>query len=124
MELATCTAEDSKSLATRLAHFGRFLAAVDPGLDSLAGLDRQRHIETYLAAVAAARQRQHGRADHGRGTAAPRIITVASFLNDIAEWGWHDAPARRLVFPGDIPRLPRPLPRYLPADADRRLGEA
>lgn len=34
--------------ATRLAHFGRHLAAVDPAITSLAQLDRRRHIETYL----------------------------------------------------------------------------
>ena len=42
-------------------------------------------------------------------------------LNDIAEWGWPEAPTRRLVFPCDIPKLPRPLPRYLTPDLDRRL---
>ena len=33
------------AMAGRLGHFARFLAACDPALDSLAGLDRQRHIE-------------------------------------------------------------------------------
>jgi len=33
-------------------------------------------------------------------------------------------PPRKLVFRSDIPRLPKPLPRYLPVDADRRLGQA
>jgi len=28
-----------------------------------------------------------------------------------------------LLFRSDIPRLPRPLPRYLPPDADRALAE-
>ena len=37
--------------------------------------------------------------------------------------GWDDAPPRRLVFRSDLPRLPRPLPRYLPVDADRRLTQ-
>src|SRR5204863_518920 len=32
--------------------------------------------------------------------------------------------ARQVLFRSDIPRLPRPLPRYLPVDADRRLTEA
>ena len=47
-------------MAGRLGHFARFLAACDPALDSLAGLDRQRHIEPYLAAVAAARNPRTG----------------------------------------------------------------
>jgi integrase len=55
---------------------------------------------------------------------ARRISALSCFLAEITEWGWPDAPPRKLVFRSDIPRLPRPLPRYLPVDADRRLGEA
>ncbi len=49
---------------------------------------------------------------------------MSNFLSEITEWGWKDAPGRRLIFRSDIPRLPQPLPRYLPVDADRRLSEA
>jgi site-specific recombinase XerD len=45
-------------------------------------------------------------------------------LSEISEWGWTQAPPRRLIFRSDHPRLPRPLPRYLPVDADRRLAAA
>ena len=110
-------------IAIRLAHFGRHLAATDPGLDSLAGLDRQRHIETYLAATAVARASRGGQ-PISAGEQRSRIITPGRFLADITEWQWPDAPARRLVFTRDIPKLPRALPRYLPADADRLIGEA
>jgi integrase len=110
-------------IAIRLAHFGRHLAAVDPDLDSLSGLDRQRHIETYLSAVATARAMRGGQLISA-GEQRNRIITLGRFLTDITEWGWPDAPPRRLVFPRDIPKLPRALPRYLPVDADRRIAEA
>ncbi len=53
--LGTCRPKSVSSLATRLAHFARFLTATDPELTSLAGLDRRRHIEPYLNSVAAAR---------------------------------------------------------------------
>jgi integrase len=90
---------------------------------SLAGLDRRRHIEPYLNAVASAVNPKTGQtittADQAR-----RVMAVAGFLADIGEWGWDDAPPRRLVFRIDTPRLPRPLPRYLPVDADRRLTDA
>ena len=110
-------------IAIRLAHFGRHLAAADPDLDTLADLDRQRHIETYLAATAVATAMRGGQ-PIGTGEQRNRIITLGRFLADIAEWEWSDAPARRLVFTRDIPKMPRPLPRYLPADADRLIGEA
>ena len=119
----TCRPDTVTCMATRLVHFGRFLAEVDPNLTSLVGLDRERHIEPYLNSVAKAINSKNGEpittADQAR-----RVLTVSSFLSDITEWGWADAPKRRLVFRSDIPRLPKPLPRYLSVDADRRLGEA
>lgn len=119
----TRTSSTVDNIDRRLGQFARFIAHADPALASLAGLDRQRHIEPYLAAVAAARHPV---------TAAPlsaserrsRILTVGRMIDDIIEWGWAEAPIHRLIFPRDIPRLPRPLPRYLPADADRRLTGA
>jgi len=120
---ATCVPRTVSSLATRLAQFGRFLATLDPNLASLAALDRRRHIEPYLVALTDTRNSMTG-APISVADRARRVYAVASFLAEITEWGWDEAPARRLLFRSDIPRLPRPLPRYLPPDADRRLGEA
>jgi site-specific recombinase XerD len=106
--------------ASELAHFGRFLACHDPGLPSLALLDRQHHIEPYLTEVAAAVSHRTGQ-PIAASTAKARIQAVGSFLDAIAEWGWPEAPARRLVFPRDAPKLPHPLPRYLPPDQERVL---
>src|SRR5262249_57838958 len=53
--------------------------------------------------------------------AKQRIQSAGSFLDAIAEWGWPEAPGRRLVFPRDAPKLPHPLPRYLPPDQERAL---
>jgi hypothetical protein len=110
-------------MAGRLGHFALFLAGHDPALASLAGLDRQRHIEPYLAAVAAARNPRTGTV-LSASERRSRILTVGRMIDDIIEWGWAEAPSRRLVFTRDIPRLPRALPRYLPPDADRALAAA
>jgi integrase len=110
-------------MAGRLGHFARLLTEADPALTSLAALDRQRHIEPYLAAVAAATNPRTGTilsASERRS----RILTVGRLIDDINEWGWAQAPGRKLVFARDVPRLPRALPRYLPPDADRRLSAA
>ena len=48
------------AIATRLEHFGGFLADVDPGLDSLADLDRRRHIEPYLTSLVDAVNAKNG----------------------------------------------------------------
>jgi integrase len=109
--------------ASKLGQFGRHLAEVDPDLGSLAELDRRRHIETYLATVAKARRAIDG-APISVEERRCRIITLNCFLNDIGQWGWPEAPPHRLVFPRDIPRRPKALPRYLPVDEDRRLEGA
>jgi integrase len=109
--------------ASRLNNFAGHLAAVDPGLPSLAGLDRRRHIETYLTATAAAVNSRTG-APLSATERRSRVLAVHCLLNDIAEWGWPQAPRRRLVFTSDLPKLPRPLPRYLTPDLDRRLAAA
>ena len=106
--------------ASELAHFGRFLARHDPGLVSLALLGRQQHIEPYLNEVGDAVNHRTG-TPIAASTAKQRIQTVGSFLDAIAEWGWPQAPARRLIFPRDAPKLPHPLPRYLPPDQERAL---
>ncbi len=119
-KFGTCRPKTVSSLATRLAHFARFLASHDPDLESLAGLDRQQHIEPYLNSVAHAVSAKTGTAitvaDQDR-----RIRAVGHMLAEITEWGWDDAPTRTLIFRADYPRRPRPLPRYVPVDADRRL---
>ena len=120
---ATCQPKTVSALATRLKHFGVFLADADPDLDSIAHLDRRRHIEPYLTslvdAVSAKNDELITVADRSR-----RVLALAGFLTDITEWGWPDAPPRKLVFRDDIPKLPQVLPRYLPVDVDRRLTQA
>src|SRR5438045_1229518 len=81
------------AVAGRLGHFARFLAACDPALDSLAGLDRQRHIEPYLAAVAAARNPRTGTV-LSASERRSRVLTTGRMLDDTLERGWTQAPAR------------------------------
>jgi integrase len=109
--------------ASELAHFGRFLARHHPELPSLSALARQDHIEPYLNEVATAVNHRTG-APIAASTAKQRIQSAGIFLDAIAEWGWPEAPARRLIFPRDAPKLPHPLPRYLPPDQERALLRA
>jgi len=120
---ATCVPKTVSCLATRLAHFGRFLAATDPTLTSLSQLDRRRHIEPFITSLSTAVNSVTGEpitvADRIR-----RVHAVGHFLAEITEWGWDNAPPRRLIFRTDLPRPQRFLPRYLPVDADRKLTAA
>lgn len=119
----TCTRHTVSSMATRLTGFGRFLTDLDPALTRLTLLDRRRHIEPWLASLVDAVNSKTGQpigvAEHAR-----RVVAVNTFLTEITEWGWTDAPNRKLLFRKDVPRLPKPLPRYIPVDADRRLTQA
>jgi integrase len=117
---AACQPKTVSGIATRLNHFGVFLAQADPALDSIASLDRRRHIEPYLTSLTEAVSSKNDElitvADRSR-----RVLAVTGFLTDITEWGWPEAPARKLLFRDDNPKLPQVLPRYLPVDIDRRL---
>lgn len=51
------------------------------------------------------------------------LICLPSF-DDLTLWGNAERRPARLLFPADIPRLDKPLPRALPPDADRDLMAA
>lgn len=120
---ATCRPKTVSTIATRLKHFGLFLARIDPELESVAALERRKHIEPYLTSMVEAVNTKNGEtitvADRAR-----RVLALMGFLADITEWDWPDAPPRKLLFRDDIPKLPQTLPRYLPIDVDRRLTQA
>jgi integrase len=117
------SAERVRTVARHLAAFGEHLGAVVPHIATLAELDRRHHIEPFLTKVAAGKRKDNGQ-PVSISERRQRISVVGRFLTDIAEWGWPDVPSRRLIFRRDMPREPRPLPRFLPPDADRRLTEA
>lgn len=52
------------------------------------------------------------------------MVDLRAFFEGLAVWGWAERPAARLLHPGDIPRLDRPLPRALAPDHDRDLMAA
>lgn len=68
-------AQDMSAVATRLTHFGVFLADVDPELESVAALDRWRHIEPYLTPLVDAVNSKTG-----------ELITVAD--PPVGCWRW------------------------------------
>ena len=69
------------------------------------------------------RRRRAGRAVSA-AVAQSAVLSLRNMLEDIAAWGWAEAPARRLVFAADIPKLTQPLPRALPPDVDAALMNA
>lgn len=110
-------------LQSALVCFGEFLADRYPQLSSLTQLERH-HVEAFLS-WSASRTCRGSHADGARQVGpfvvAHAVITLRNFLDDIAAWGWAEAPRRRLVFASDIPRQPQLLPRALPPDVDAAL---
>ena len=111
--------------ADSLIVLAEYLAAACPQIRSLTQLTRE-HIEGFLAY-------NHKRPWRGRVARDQPVSPVVSkrtvidlrcFFDDLALWGWADRPPARLLFPADIPRLDKPLPRALPPDADRDLMAA
>ena len=111
--------------ADSLIVFCEYLAAAHPDVRSLTQLTRE-HIEGFLA-------HNHKRPWRGRVARDQPVSAVVSkrtvidlrcFLDDLALWGMAERPPARLLFPADIPRLDKPLPRALPPDADRDLMAA
>ena len=114
-----------EKITSALAIFGEFLSARFPELASIADLER-RHVEAFMTWTAT----RPGRGSHDRvrqvgpSTIAHAVITLRTFLDDIAAWGWAQSPPRRLVFPTDIPHQPELLPRALPPDVDAAVMAA
>jgi integrase len=112
--------------ADSLVVFSEHLAAHHPEVASLTELDRHAHIEPFLAW-------NHRRPWRGRVardqpvspvTSKRVVVDLRAFFDDLAVWDWAERPTRRLLFPSDIPRLDRPLPRALRPDVDRDLMAA
>ena len=113
-----------EKLTSALGVFGEFLTNDFPEVVSIDKLDRH-HIEAFLSWTATRSCRNyHGDRPVGPFVAAHAAIVLRGFLDDITEWGWPQAPARRLVFTSDIPKQPSMLPRALAPDVDQALMTA
>jgi integrase len=114
-----------ESLVNDPLPFAEFLTSSHPEVRTLRALER-RHVEAFLVwnHTRPWRGRKARPQPIGPAVAQSAVLTLRNLLDDIAAWGWADAPSRRLVFAADVPKLDRPLPRALTADVDARLIDA
>jgi integrase len=117
-----------ESLINDLLPFAEYLTAHHPQLSSLCELDRAC-LESYLAWNRARGWRgQRAAAGAGRivsaAVAQSAVLSLRNLLDDITAWGWQQAPAQRLLFAADIPKLDQPLPRALTPDVDAAVMNA
>jgi len=104
-----------------LREFGLWLAVQAPEVTAVADL-RRTHIERYKRHLAE-RPNARGRRSVKR-TLAGDLGTLRICLERLGEWQGEDAPAQVLMFPGDVPRLDDPLPRFIDDGAAAKLLRA
>jgi integrase len=128
VRVAVLRPKSVESLINDLLPFAEYLTAHHPQLTSLRELDRTC-IEGYLAWNRTRGWRgQRAAAGAGRTVSAAvaqsAVLSLRNLLDDITAWGWEQAPARRLVFAADVPKLDQPLPRALAPDIDTTVMNA
>jgi len=80
---------------------------------------RRVHIERYKRHVAQKPNPRGGRLS--KRTIAGELSTLRICLERLGEWDGEDAPARTLMFSGDVPKLDDPLPRFIDDGAAKKL---
>ncbi|MGV9748237.1 tyrosine-type recombinase/integrase [Rhodococcus zopfii] len=128
VRVAVLRPKSVESLINDLLPFADYLTTNHPEVTSLEDLDRS-HIEGFLVWNRTRTWRgQRAAAGAGRiiskAVIQSTVLSVRNLLEDITEWGWEQAPPRRLVFAADVPKLDQPLPRALPPDIDAAVMNA
>ena len=104
-----------------LREFALWLRDQAPEVTAVRDL-RRAHIERYKRHVAQKPNLRGGRLS--KRTLAGELSTLRICLERLGEWDGEDAPARTLMFPGDVPKLDDPLPRFIDDGAARKLIQA
>ena len=104
-----------------LREFALWLREHAPEVTAVRDL-RRAHIERYKRHVAQKPNVRGGRLS--KRTIAGELSTLRICLERLAEWDGEDAPARTLMFPGDVPKLDDPLPRFIDDGAAKKLIQA
>ena len=97
-----------------LHRFAAWLVDTEPGLSTF---DRVNHdqIVAYSAWLDEYRNPRGGRR---LAVSSKRwhLGALSGFFRDGASWEWEGMPAHRVLGAGDLPRMPKALPRYIPED--------
>jgi integrase len=89
-----------------------WMTGAHPEMNTLADLHRE-HAEEFLRWLGT-QTSQHTGAPLSVSFRRTTITLITRFLTETAAWGWADAPVRVLFTKADIPKIARPLPRFIP----------
>ena len=105
-------ATDRPPCPRRAPPIGAWLTSTHPEITSLAQLHRE-HAEEFLRWLGE-QTSQHTGVPLALTTRRSVITLLTRFVNETAAWQWDDVPGRVLFTRGDIPKIPRSLPRFIP----------
>jgi integrase/recombinase XerD len=111
-----------KHIEHDLRQFGTWLADTHPEVTNCAELHRE-HIEAFKTWLSTHPTPATGK-PLNRVSIKNALINLHCFLTRITEWGYPNAPVRPLMFPGDLPIVDKPLPRFLDDAAAAKLLRA
>ncbi len=111
-----------KHIERDLRQFGTWLADTHPEVATCAELHRE-HIEAFKTWLATHPTAATGK-PLNRVSIKNALINLHCFLTRITEWDYPNAPVRPLMFPGDLPIVDKPLPRFLDDAAAAKLLRA
>lgn len=102
--------------------FGTWLAEQHPAIGSCADLERH-HVEAFKSWLAVRPSQRTGK-PLTRTSIKELLINLGCFFDRTTNWGYPNVPTRPLLFVGDLPRIDRPLPRFLDDPAAAKLARA
>ena len=111
-----------KHIEQHLRVFGTWLAEHHGGIGSCAELERD-HIEDFKIWISTTPSARTGK-PLARTSVKEQLINLGCFFERTTNWGYPNAPTRPLLFAGDLPRIDRPLPRFLDDAAAAKLARA
>ena len=111
-----------KHIELHLRTFGTWLAEHHPQIASCADLERH-HIEAFKQWLSVHPRPRTGK-PLARTSIKEQLINIGCFFDRTTEWGYENTPTRPLIFVGDLPRIDRPLPRFLDDAAAAKLARA
>jgi len=111
-----------KNLEAGLRRFTNWLVDTRPDIASFVEVTR----DDCTAFAVWLDQQRHHRTGQPYATTYKRahLQGVLGLFRDGSAWEWPDMPARPLMIAGDLPKIPKPVPRFIPSDELTRLMEA
>ena len=108
-----------QNIEAGLRRFTNWLVDTRPEISSFLDVTRE---DCTAFAVWLGQQRHH-RTGQPYATTYKRahLQAVLGFFRDGSAWEWLDMPARPLMIAGDLPKIPRAVPRFIPPDELARL---